>query len=46
MKCDHAQGYLFSSPLRAADVPALISRLENLPATTVRAFSNPADSAG
>jgi EAL domain-containing protein (putative c-di-GMP-specific phosphodiesterase class I) len=45
MKCDQAQGYLFSRPVRAADVPALISKLEQSPSATVRAFSNPADSA-
>ena len=44
MKCDQAQGYLFSRPVRASDVPALISRLESSSPETVRAFSNPADS--
>jgi diguanylate cyclase (GGDEF)-like protein len=46
MKCDQAQGYLFSRPVRAADVPALILQLEKPSPATVRAFSNPADSAG
>jgi diguanylate cyclase (GGDEF)-like protein len=44
MKCDQAQGYLFSRPVRAAAVPALVSRLEGSTPSTVRAFSNPADS--
>ena len=45
MKCEQAQGYLFSRPVPAGDVPALISRVESSSAATVRAFSNPGDSA-
>ena len=37
--------YLLSRPVRATDVPAVIERLETPPAATVRAFSNPTDSA-
>jgi len=44
MKCDQAQGYLFSRPVPATDVPSVISRLERAQSTTIHAFSNPADS--
>ena len=44
MKCDQAQGYLFSPPVPAADVPSVISRLERAQSTKIHAFSNPADS--
>jgi diguanylate cyclase (GGDEF)-like protein len=44
MKCDQAQGYLFSRPVPASDVPSVISRLGRAQFTTIHAFSNPADS--
>ena len=44
MKCDQAQGYLFSRPVPATDVPSIISRLERAQFTTIHAFSNPGDS--
>ncbi|MEO7209034.1 MAG: GGDEF domain-containing protein [Steroidobacteraceae bacterium] len=44
MKCDQAQGYLFSRPVPASDVPSVISRLERAQFTTIHAFSNSADS--
>jgi len=44
MRCDQAQGYLFSRPVPASDVPSVISRLESAQSSTVHAFPNPADS--
>ena len=44
MKCDQAQGYLFSRPVPASDVPSVISRLGRAQFTTIHAFSNPGDS--
>jgi EAL domain-containing protein (putative c-di-GMP-specific phosphodiesterase class I) len=44
MKCDQAQGYLFSRPVPGADMPTVISRLERAQFTTIHAFYNPADS--
>jgi EAL domain-containing protein (putative c-di-GMP-specific phosphodiesterase class I) len=44
MKCDQAQGYLFSRPVPASDVPAMIGRLRSSPSSAISAFSNPADS--
>jgi EAL domain len=44
MKCDQAQGYLFSRLVPAANVPTKIARLERAQFTTIHAFSNPTDS--
>jgi diguanylate cyclase (GGDEF)-like protein len=44
MRCDQAQGYLFSRPVPASDVPSVIARLERAQFTTIHAFSSPADS--
>jgi diguanylate cyclase (GGDEF)-like protein len=44
MRCDQAQGYLFSRPVPASDVPSVISRLESAQSSTIHAFPNPADS--
>jgi EAL domain-containing protein (putative c-di-GMP-specific phosphodiesterase class I) len=44
MRCDQAQGYRFSRPVPASDVPSVISRLERAQFTTIHAFSNPLDS--
>jgi diguanylate cyclase (GGDEF)-like protein len=52
VKCDQAQGYLFSRPVAASDVPAVIVRLERSsssivsPSSVVSVFSGPTDSAG
>jgi EAL domain-containing protein (putative c-di-GMP-specific phosphodiesterase class I) len=45
VKCDQAQGYLFSRPVAASDVPAVIARLER-PSSIASPFSSAADSAG
>ncbi len=44
MKCDQAQGYLYSRPVSAAEVPTVFARLERAQFTTIHAFPNPADS--
>jgi EAL domain-containing protein (putative c-di-GMP-specific phosphodiesterase class I) len=44
MKCDQAQGYLFSRPITAADVPSVIARLESQHSSPIQSVSNPADS--
>ncbi|HEX3949521.1 MAG TPA: EAL domain-containing protein [Steroidobacteraceae bacterium] len=44
MKCDQAQGYLFSRPVPTADVPSVISRLESAQSTNIDAIPNPAGS--
>jgi EAL domain-containing protein (putative c-di-GMP-specific phosphodiesterase class I) len=43
MRCDQAQGYLFSRPIPASDVPSVIDRVESAQFTTIHAFPNPAD---
>jgi EAL domain-containing protein (putative c-di-GMP-specific phosphodiesterase class I) len=43
MRCDQAQGYLFSRPVAASDVPTVIARIERAQPTTIHAFPNPAD---
>jgi diguanylate cyclase (GGDEF)-like protein len=45
MKCDQAQGYLFSRPVPASDVPKVIARLLGPQPSLVHTFVNPADSA-
>jgi diguanylate cyclase (GGDEF)-like protein len=42
-KCDQAQGYFFSRPIPASDVPSMIARLQSSPISTVSSISNPAD---
>jgi len=52
VKCDQAQGYLFSRPVAASDVPSVIARVERSPSSIESSssiaspFSNAADSAG
>jgi diguanylate cyclase (GGDEF)-like protein len=43
MRCDQAQGYLFSRPVPASDVPTVISQIERAQSTIIHAFPNPAD---
>jgi diguanylate cyclase (GGDEF)-like protein len=43
MRCDQAQGYLFSRPVPASDVPSVIAQIERAQSTIIHAFPNPAD---
>jgi diguanylate cyclase (GGDEF)-like protein len=44
MKCDQAQGFLFSRPVRPTEVPGLISRLEHQDLSMRRMYQNSVDS--
>jgi diguanylate cyclase (GGDEF)-like protein len=43
MKCDQAQGYLFSRPVAASEVPSVISRIERSAYVTVSTIHKSAD---
>jgi diguanylate cyclase (GGDEF)-like protein len=44
MRCDQAQGYLFSRPVPASDVPPVVARIERAQPTAIHAVANPASS--